>query len=144
MPRPIATHHRAAAIVVTVAALIGIVRRTPPPRDRPARLDEPTDPARPAPPPPAPVPTRVPIDLNVSDVAALARLPGIGPVRAARIAAARARGVRFATPHDLLRVPSIGPRTVARVEQYLSTEAANGETDSGVDRPTTRETAARR
>lgn len=51
-----------------------------------------------------------PLDLNLAGEEALQRLPGIGPVLAARIVAYRQAQGRFATVDDLLSVSGIGPR----------------------------------
>lgn len=66
------------------------------------------------------------LDPNQADVASLEALPGIGPARAAAIAAERCRRP-FASAADLARVSGIGPRTTARLAGWLelrSTAAA--------------------
>lgn len=55
------------------------------------------------------------MDVNRADAARLAELPGIGPVIAERIVAAR-REQPFASVEDLARVHGIGPATVARLK----------------------------
>ena len=55
------------------------------------------------------------LDLNAAGADDLAALPGIGPARARRIAAWRARHGRFQRVEDLAEVPGIGPRTVGLV-----------------------------
>jgi competence protein ComEA len=60
------------------------------------------------------------LDLNRADAQDLAALPGIGPVRAGRILAARAaRGGRFASVDDLADVPGIGPVTLERLRPHV-------------------------
>lgn len=54
----------------------------------------------------------------------LALLPGIGEVLAGRIAASRDADGPFASAADLDRVAGIGPKTVARVEPWISFERA--------------------
>jgi len=53
----------------------------------------------------------VPVDVNTAALAELESLPGIGPVLARRIAAARP----FARVDDLRRVPGLGPVRLARL-----------------------------
>jgi competence ComEA-like helix-hairpin-helix protein len=64
----------------------------------------------------------VAIDPNRADAAELASLPGIGPVLGARIVAERARGGRFASARDLLRVSGIGDKTLARIAPRIAIE----------------------
>lgn len=52
------------------------------------------------------------VDLNSAGPEALARLPGIGPSRAAAIVAWRDRHGPFRAVEELVRVPGIGPKTV--------------------------------
>jgi competence protein ComEA len=60
------------------------------------------------------------LDLNRANADDLAALPGIGPVRAGRIVAARtARGGRFASIDDLADVPGIGPVTLERLRPHV-------------------------
>jgi hypothetical protein len=56
----------------------------------------------------------LPLDPNRASPASLETLPGIGPARAAAIAAARSRAP-FCEISDLERVPGIGPRTLAKL-----------------------------
>jgi competence ComEA-like helix-hairpin-helix protein len=80
---------------------------------------------RPAAPEAAPEPLPVPpepepeaplwdhrVDINSAGEADLIRLPGVGPVAAARILAERAAGGPFASVEDLTRVPGFGPAKV--------------------------------
>jgi DNA uptake protein ComE-like DNA-binding protein len=64
-----------------------------------------------------------PLDVNRASVPELARLPGIGPVLAARIAAARP----FATLDELTRVHGLRPRALARLGSLLFFERRAGE-----------------
>jgi competence protein ComEA len=58
-------------------------------------------------------------DLNAAGEAELDRLPGIGPVLAARIVAHRRTHGPFRRPDDLLAVPGIGPRLYERLEPLV-------------------------
>lgn len=58
------------------------------------------------------------LDVNRADAASLTALPGIGPVRAEALVAARAQGA-FCSPEDLERVRGIGPVTAARLAPHL-------------------------
>ena len=55
------------------------------------------------------------VDLNAASLEALQRLPGVGPVTAARIVAGRP----YMTVDDLLRVRGIGPKTLDRLRPHL-------------------------
>jgi competence protein ComEA len=55
------------------------------------------------------------LDLNRADAGALSRLPGVGPVLAARIVAARRARGRFRSLEELLEVPGIGPATLEKI-----------------------------
>jgi len=85
-----------------------------------ARLPPLTAPA----PAPAPPPGRrrpaAPLDPNTCPADSLVLLPGIGPVLAERIVAARVAGLHFACARDLQGVRGIGPRTAARIAPYLT------------------------
>ena len=80
-----------------------------------------------APPPGAPAASALlwggRVDLNLADADDLAALPGIGPVRAARILSTRtARGGRFDRVDDLLDGPGIGPVTLERLRPHVHVE----------------------
>ncbi len=59
------------------------------------------------------------VDINRADPAELTTLPGIGPVIAERLVAAR-RDRPFASVEDLGRVPGIGPVTVERLRGLVT------------------------
>jgi competence protein ComEA len=59
------------------------------------------------------------IDLNRATAEELQSLKGIGPVLAARILESRRRSGPFRNPEDLLRVPGIGPVTLAGIRDQL-------------------------
>ncbi len=59
------------------------------------------------------------IGLANASAADLEAIPGIGPVRARAIVAAREDADSLASLDDLLRVPGIGPRTLERLRPYL-------------------------
>jgi competence protein ComEA len=56
-----------------------------------------------------------PLDLNTATAEELQRLPGVGPVLAARIVEWRQANGRFRTVDDLEQVSGIGARTLARL-----------------------------
>jgi competence protein ComEA len=60
-----------------------------------------------------------PLDLNRADAAALARLPGVGPVLAERIVAHRDLRGPFRSPEDLLHVPGVGEGRLARLRPLV-------------------------
>jgi len=60
-----------------------------------------------------------PLDLDSASVADLDRLPGIGPVLAARIVEHRRIHGRFHHVDELLLVPGIGPRLLERLRPWL-------------------------
>ena len=60
-----------------------------------------------------------PLDLDSASVADLDRLPGIGPVLAARIVEHRRVHGRFHHVDELLLVPGIGPRLLERLRPWL-------------------------
>lgn len=104
--KPVPTHHRAVAIVLAVASVAALARAAPPPPVAPPRVPE------------APAPPRR-INPQTADAHALESLPGVGPAIARRIVAARARGLTFRRPEDLLRVRGIGPTTLRRMRDAL-------------------------
>ena len=59
------------------------------------------------------------IDINTADVAALERLPGVGPALAARIVADRQVHGPFRSLEELSRVPGIGPKTLETLSGYV-------------------------
>lgn len=61
-----------------------------------------------------------PLDLNHATAGELTRLPGIGPVLAARIVAARETGGPFASVDDLRRVGGVGAAKLERVRALLT------------------------
>lgn len=61
------------------------------------------------------------VDLNRATVADLDRLPGIGPVLARRIVEHRATHGAFRTVDELLGVPGIGERSLARLRPFVRT-----------------------
>jgi competence ComEA-like helix-hairpin-helix protein len=80
----------------------------------------------------APIPETVPsqpaaakklntgVDPSTAASEDLELLPGIGPEMASRIIRYREQHGRFRSPSDLLQVPGIGARTLARISPYLS------------------------
>lgn len=60
------------------------------------------------------------LDPNQATASELARLPGIGPVQAARIVAAREAGGPFASVDDLARVRGLGPARIERLRPLLT------------------------
>lgn len=59
------------------------------------------------------------LDVNHAGVAALQRLPGIGPKRAQAIVETRQKK-RFESVDDLRRVPNIGPKTLERLRPLVT------------------------
>jgi competence ComEA-like helix-hairpin-helix protein len=75
-----------------------------------------------------------PLDLNEAAAESLSVLPGIGPVRAAAIVAARKRH-RFESLDDLRRVHGIGPRTVAGLVGWVTVTTSSNETSRAAPAP---------
>lgn len=68
------------------------------------------------------------IDINAADAEALAeRLPGVGPVKAARIVAYRQQHGPFAMIDDLISVPGIGPVTLERIREFVTERRSTNE-----------------
>lgn len=107
------SHHRAVALVLSLAAALSL-----------ARVGAPPPPAR----PPSVTlrrPVTGPVDPNTATVSELRSLPGIGPAIAARVVAARAERL-FTDVDDLRRVRGIGPRTVERLRGRLRFGSVRG------------------
>lgn len=62
------------------------------------------------------------ININTADAETLMTLPGIGERRAADILADREKNGPFRFPEDLSRVSGIGPETVERLLDQITTE----------------------
>lgn len=60
-----------------------------------------------------------PLDPNTASLDSLQLLPGVGPVLAARIVAAREGGAVFRQGADLLAIKGIGPASLARLAPHL-------------------------
>ncbi|MBL8980446.1 MAG: helix-hairpin-helix domain-containing protein [Gemmatimonadetes bacterium] len=63
--------------------------------------------------------TAEPLDLNTATAAELEELPFVGPYMAGQIVAHRARHGPFTAVDSLVRVPGIGPATLARIRERL-------------------------
>ncbi len=75
--------------------------------------------------------TTGPLDINTADAAALERLPGIGPVKAAAIVEYREAHGPFRNVEDLAAVRGIGPATVARLRPLARAGPAEGPAPAG-------------
>ena len=62
------------------------------------------------------------IDVNAASVAALERLPQVGPSLARRIVAYRDAHGPFRNAEDLMEVPGIGPKTLETLEEYITVD----------------------
>ena len=60
-----------------------------------------------------------PLPLNTCSLDSLTLLPGVGPVLAERIVAARRSGLVFSNSEDLCRVKGIGPVLSARLDSLI-------------------------
>lgn len=69
--------------------------------------------------PGAPRDTSLRLDLNRADVQDLDRLPGIGPVLAARIVEHRARHGGFRSVDELRAVRGVGPRLIEKLRPQV-------------------------
>jgi competence ComEA-like helix-hairpin-helix protein len=79
----------------------------------PALVARPARPPRPAEPP-------GPLDLNRATAVELTRLPGIGPVLAARIVAAREASGPFSSVEDLGRIGGVGPAKLSAFREHVT------------------------
>jgi|SRR5262245_19395963 len=111
----------------------GRERRLPPDRSktpagsptRPPTQPTPKTPPSPERTPPAIVPPRLldeipPLDVNRASVEDLGQLPGVGPVLAARIVAARELNGPFASVDDLRRVRGLAVSTLDRFRSLIT------------------------
>jgi len=62
------------------------------------------------------------VDLNHATAAELERLPFVGPYMARQIVASRERHGPFPTVDSLIRVPGVGPATLAKIRERLRVE----------------------
>ena len=69
-----------------------------------------------------PRPPAQPLNVNLASADNLQRLPGIGPVTAARIVVDRDERGPFKSASDLQRVKGIGPKTVEKLQGLIVTE----------------------
>lgn len=60
------------------------------------------------------------INLNTANAAALERLPGVGPTRAEAILQTRSKLGGFRTIEDLMKVPGIGEKTLAKLRPMVT------------------------
>jgi len=71
------------------------------------------------------------INPNIASPASLVRLPGIGPAKAYAIIEYRKNfaggAAAFACPHDLANISGIGPKTVEKMQPWLTFEEETGE-----------------
>jgi competence protein ComEA len=72
------------------------------------------------------------VNINTAEIGVLALLPGIGPAKAAQIAAYRKRRP-FRTVDELVRIRGIGRRMVRRLRVHLA--VAGPTTASGIVKP---------
>jgi comEA protein len=61
-----------------------------------------------------------PVNINTANFEELQRVPGIGPKTAQRILDTRKSVGRFKSVDDLLAVPGIGEKRLAKMRQYLT------------------------
>lgn len=65
------------------------------------------------------------VNVNSADWPELTLLPRIGVVLSQRIVADRARHGKFTRPEDLLRVRGIGPKTLKRMQDYITLDLSD-------------------
>ncbi|MEA3245219.1 MAG: helix-hairpin-helix domain-containing protein [Gemmatimonadota bacterium] len=66
-----------------------------------------------------PTPPSFPVDLDEAGAEAIEKIPGIGPVLAARIVDDRRRRGPFGSLAGLQRVKGIGPGVAGRIDRYV-------------------------
>lgn len=108
--------------LVALGAVSDLLQCEPRPAPAPAELPAPATTLATTGAPAAPA-VAAPLDLNSATEADLDRLPGIGPVLAARIVAHRAAHGPFRTAEDLLAVPGIGPKLFERLAPRVTAGA---------------------
>jgi competence protein ComEA len=133
--RALTPSERRGALVVVVLLGLGAARdlivvrlapRTPPPPAEGAEAGF-AAPGAAAPAPaagPQPAADPAPLDLNRATAQELDRLPGIGPVLAARILERRARAGPFRSVDELRSVRGVGPRLIERLRPRVRVDAA--------------------
>ena len=62
------------------------------------------------------------VDVNAADAAELERLPGVGPLLAARVVDYRTAHGRFRSADELMQVPGIGPKTYEALRDHVATQ----------------------
>lgn len=67
----------------------------------------------------SPNPAFAPVDLNRAGTEELEELPGFGPALAQRILEFREKNGKFKTVQELLRVPGLGPKKLARIKSKV-------------------------
>lgn len=107
--------------LVALGAASDLLQREPRPAPAPPELRAPALPAAAEAPGADPSPSR--LDLNAASEAELDRLPGIGPVLAARIVEHRTVHGPFRAAEDLLAVPGIGPKLFERLSSRVVARA---------------------
>ncbi len=79
-----------------------------------------------------------PLDPNTASLDSLQLLPGVGPVLAARIVAAREGGAVFRQGADLLAIKGIGPASLARLAPHLRFPGSGGPAPAATPDPDNR------
>lgn len=110
------------ALAAEPAREVGRAAESPAPRERTRPATDARPPARSQPPKRRLLPpdeAGSPLDLNHATLSDLTTLPGVGPVLAGRILAARAEVGRFATVDDLATVRGLGRTRLERIRPLV-------------------------